>query len=71
MSAHYYEIRVRGRLSQHVVAEFEDLELVATVEPSQTVLRGPLEDQAALHGVLRRIEAFGLELVEVRRAPHR
>ena len=64
-----YEIRVRGRLSRTLAAEFEQLELTATTEPVETVLHGPVEDQAALHGLLRRIEAFGLELVEVRRAP--
>jgi hypothetical protein len=33
------------------------------------VLSGVVPDQAALHGVLSRIEAMGLELVEVRRLP--
>jgi hypothetical protein len=33
------------------------------------VLSGPVEDQAALHGLLRRIESLGLELLEVRRFP--
>jgi len=33
------------------------------------VLRGALADQAALFGVLARIETLGLELVEVRRPP--
>ena len=33
------------------------------------MLSGPIEDQAALHGLLRRIESLGLELVEVRRFP--
>ena len=36
-----------------------------------TVLRGALQDQAALHGVLAQIEALGLELIEVRRLPHK
>jgi hypothetical protein len=35
----------------------------------ETVLAGPVEDQAALHGLIRRIEALGLELIEVRRLP--
>jgi hypothetical protein len=39
------------------------------VEPIETVFHGPVPDQAALHGLLRRIEALGLELVEVRRFP--
>jgi len=41
--------------------------LTAHVEPTETVLCGRIEDQAALHGYLERIEALGLELVEVRR----
>lgn len=60
-----YEIRVRGRLGQGLLAAFEGFE--AEVEPPETVLRGTPADQAALHGVLERIQSLGLELVEVRR----
>jgi len=35
----------------------------------ETVLHGPVQDQAALYGLLDRIQALGLELVEVRRLP--
>ena len=38
-------------------------------EGKDTVLSGVVPDQAALHGILSRIEAMGLELVEVRRIP--
>ncbi|HEY4726138.1 MAG TPA: hypothetical protein VIJ13_09325 [Actinomycetota bacterium] len=62
-----YEIRVRGRLSDSLVAAFEGMR--ASVEPVETVLHGPVEDQAALHGLLERIQSLGLELVEVRRLP--
>jgi hypothetical protein len=64
-----YEIRVRGRLSRTLMADFEQLELEAAIEPIETILHGPVPDQAALHGLLRRVEALGLELVEVRRLP--
>jgi hypothetical protein len=64
-----YDIKVRGRLSRTLAAEFAQLALTATTEPVETVLHGPVEDQAALYGLLRRLEAFGLELVEVRRSP--
>ena len=60
-----YEVTVRGRLSPALTAEFEQLDLVAEPKPSETVLVGWL-DQAGLHGLLRRVEALGLELVEVR-----
>ena len=64
-----YEIRVRGRLSRTLMAEFEELQLETAIEPIETILHGPVQDQAALHGLLRRVEALGLELVEVRRFP--
>ena len=62
-----YEIRVRGRLSDSLVAAFEGLH--ASVEPVETVLHGPVQDQAELYGLLDRIQSLGLELVEVRRLP--
>ena len=62
-----YEIRIRGRLSDSLLAAFEGL--TASVEPAETVLHGPLQNQAALHGLLDRIQSLGLELVEVRRLP--
>jgi hypothetical protein len=64
-----YAIKVRGRLSPTLVAEFEDLQLAASVEAAETVIHGPVTDQAALYGLLRRVEALGLELMEVRRFP--
>jgi hypothetical protein len=64
-----YEICIRGRLSRTLATEFEELDLIVTTEPVETVLHGPVTDQAALYGLLRRLESFGLELVEVRRAP--
>ena len=62
-----YEIRVRGRVAPALLARFEGLH--ATVEPVETVLHGPVPDQAALHGVIQLVNALGLELVEVRRHP--
>ena len=62
-----YEIRIKGRLSDSLLAVFEGL--TASVEPVETVLHGPVQDQAELYGLLDRIQALGLELVEVRRLP--
>lgn len=61
-----YEIRVRGRLGDGVTRSFSGF--AARVEAGgETVLRGPIVDQEELHSVLEQVEAFGLELVEVRR----
>jgi hypothetical protein len=40
------------------------------VQQVETVLHGPIRDQAELHGVIDRVQSLGLELVEVRRLPH-
>jgi hypothetical protein len=63
------EVRIRGRLSPVLRAEFEELGLAEEPRPAETALHGLVVDQAALHGLLRRIEALGLELVELRRCP--
>lgn len=60
------EIRVRGPV---LASEAARLGLRASAQSACTVLRGPLVDRPALHGVLERIRASGLELVEVRRLP--
>jgi hypothetical protein len=62
-----YEIRIKGRLSDSLVAAFEGL--TATVEPVETVLHGPVQDQSSRHRLLDRIQSLGLELVEIRRLP--
>jgi hypothetical protein len=61
-----YQIRVRGHLGPATLRAFPDLHAVA--QGHDTLLRG-VADQAALHGVLARIEELGLELIEVRRLP--
>jgi hypothetical protein len=61
----YYEIRVRGTLSDTLLMAFPGL--YPRVQGGDTVLVGALPDQAALHGTLERIEALSLELLEVRR----
>ncbi len=62
-----YEIHIRGRVSEQLLTVFEGMD--ATVQSVETVLRGPVQDQAALHGLLDRIQSLGLELIEVRRLP--
>ena len=62
-----YEIRVRGRVSEAALSTFEGMD--ADLAPAETVLHGPVTDQAKLHGLLDRIQSLGLELIEVRRLP--
>jgi hypothetical protein len=62
---HQYEIRVRSHLGETMRRAFPDLR--TEMSGGDTILRGALPDQSALHGVLARIEALGLELLEVRR----
>jgi hypothetical protein len=59
-----YEFRLRGHLDRRARERFAPL--TAADEPPCTVLRGPIRDQAELHGVLARVRSSGLELVEVR-----
>lgn len=67
MSARTYEIRIKGRVGEAVQAAFADM--TVAINPVETVVYGPVRDQAALYGLLDRIQELGLELVEVRRFP--
>ncbi|MGO8893211.1 MAG: hypothetical protein ACLP8X_04005 [Streptosporangiaceae bacterium] len=60
-----YKIRVRGHLGAIMLRAFPGLR--AETQGQDTLLRGAVADQAALHGVLAQIETLGLELLEVRR----
>jgi hypothetical protein len=59
-----YDIRIRETLGDHWAVWFAPLTL-ARAPSGQTVLRGALPDQAALHGVLNRIAHLGLTLLSV------
>jgi len=61
----YYEIRVAGVLPPEVLLDFDRLS--ASVEPVETVVYGLLQDQAALHGLLTRLEAFAVQVLGIRR----
>lgn len=63
-----YEIRVAGPLGPAAEEAFSDVSVLP--EPAATVLVGEF-DQAALHGLINRVGALGLELVDIRRAPTR
>jgi hypothetical protein len=61
-----YEIRVQGRLDQRWSAWFEGLTISYDADDN-TVLRGPLVDEAALHGVLIKVRDLALPLLAVSR----
>jgi hypothetical protein len=60
-----YEIRITGVLPPEALIDFELL--TASAERVETVLHGPLPDQAALQSLLARLETFGVQVLEVRR----
>ena len=62
----WYEIRVQGRLDQHWSEWFEGLTISYDADEN-TVLRGPLVDEATLHGVLIKVRDLALPLLEVHR----
>jgi len=62
-----YSFRVRGRISPDIVAALDPLQPTAVA--SETELRGVLVDQAALHGIIARLEQLGVELVGLSRLP--
>ena len=60
-----YEIRLGGRLDDRWAAWFDGLSLTHEID-GITVFRGPVADQAALHGLLQKVRDIGLPLVSVR-----
>ncbi|GAB7006974.1 hypothetical protein JCM18899A_44470 [Nocardioides sp. AN3] len=73
-----YEIRIEGRLHERWLAWFDGMTLTSVTNASPdipgsagrgvtTVLRGPVADQAALHGILARLRDLGMPLISVAR----
>jgi hypothetical protein len=63
-----YEIRVHGHLGSRWVSWFDGLELT-TEDDGTTVLRGPVVDQSALHGLLQKLRDLGIPLVSLAELP--
>jgi hypothetical protein len=61
-----YEIRFKGYLNPRRAQMFEGLEMEQGPD-GDTVLTGPVTDQAALHGILNRIRDLGVPLLSVKR----
>jgi len=65
-----YEIRVAGHLASRWSAWFDGL-TIATDDDGTTVIRGPVVDQAALHGLIQKLRDAGIPLVSLTQLPPR
>lgn len=63
-----YEIRVAGHLAAHWSSWFDGLTLHTDAD-GVTVLRGPVVDQAALHGLLQKLRDVGIPLISLAQLP--
>ncbi|MDD5368950.1 MAG: hypothetical protein PHQ40_07695 [Anaerolineaceae bacterium] len=59
-----YQIRIKGHLDSHWTNWFEGL-TITLEDNGDTHLTGPVVDQAALHGLLKKVRDLGLPLVSV------
>ncbi len=63
-----YQIRLKGHLAPQWAEWFEGLSI--TLEDNgETLLSGPVADQAALHGLLKKVRDLGLPLISVNCKP--
>jgi hypothetical protein len=61
-----YQIRVKGRLDARWSRWFADLQIIPQPD-GESLLIGPVADQAALYGVVSRMRDLGLVLISVHR----
>ena len=59
-----YRIRIRGHLGRQWAGWFEGLTITLEADGC-TLLSGPLVDQAALHGILKKVRDLGMPLLSV------
>lgn len=61
-----YEIRIKGHLDHAWEDWFTGL-VVTLEEDGATLLTGPIVDQAALHGLLKKVRDLGMPLISINR----
>ena len=61
-----YQIRIKGHLGSQWTDWFEGL-TITLEDNGDTSLSGPVEDQAALHGLLKKVRDLGMPLLSVSR----
>ena len=61
-----YQIRLKGHLDDQWTDWFEGL-TITLEEDGNTLLSGPVADQAALHGLLKKVRDLGMPLISVNR----
>jgi hypothetical protein len=66
MNATIYQVRIKGLLDRQWTGWFRGMTLAATAD-GDTLLTGPVEDQAALHGLFRKLRDHGLTLLSINR----
>ena len=59
-----YQIRIRGHLSQQWLDRFDGLAILLE-EDGNSLLTGTVIDQAALHGILKKVRDLGMPLLSV------
>ena len=61
-----YEIRIKGHLGERWINWFDGL-TITLQDDGVTLLSGPVVDEAALHGLLRKVRDLGMPLLSVNR----
>ncbi|MEJ2305610.1 MAG: hypothetical protein P8Y14_29160 [Anaerolineales bacterium] len=62
----HYQLRIKGHLDDQWADWFAGL-TVTREEDGDTLLTGPVVDQAALHGLLRKVRDLGMPLLSINR----
>ena len=60
-----YQIRIKGHLGRELASQFEGMTI--TEDDGDSLITGAVIDQAALHGLLRKIRDLGMALLSVTR----